>query len=144
MKIKIRLLSAEAKMPHRGSPEAAGYDLSALESVTIKPGQTVAVRTGLAIEIPRGYFAMFCPRGSLARRKELDVPHSVGIIDSDFRGEWLFVLRNLSPSRMVKIPAGERIGQAIFIKHATVQFIRAKKLSATKRGAGQLGSTGKY
>lgn len=144
MKIKIRLLSAKAKMPHRGSPEAAGYDLSALEPVTIRPEQTVAIRTGLMMEIPRGYFALVCPRGSLARKKELDVPHSVGIIDSDFRGEWLFVLRNLSSSRTVKIPAGERIAQAIFIKHAAAQFVRVRKLSATKRGAGRLGSTGKY
>lgn len=144
MKIKVKLLSAKAKMPVRGSDEAAGYDISAQEAVTIKPGRVVPIRTGLAIEMPRGYFAMICPRGSLARKHMLDVPHSVGIIDSDFRGEWMIVLRNLSPRRSVKISAGERIAQAIFIKHSVIQFVRSSKLSATKRGAGQMGSTGKY
>ena len=142
MKIKISRLNSQAKMPQRGSSGAAGYDLSALESVTIKPGQTALIKTGLALEVPRGYFAMLCPRGSLALKLHLDMPHSVGIIDSDYRGEWLVPLRNLSSTKTVKIPAGERIAQALFIKHAVVQFISAAKLSITKRGAGKFGSTG--
>ncbi len=144
MKIKINLLSAKAKLPVRGSKHAAGYDLSALDPVSIKPGQTALIKTGLFMEIPRNYFAMICPRGSLALKKHLDMPHSVGIIDSDYRGEVFVPLRNLSSSKTVKIPAGERIAQAIFIKYAAVQFVPVAKLSATKRGAGKFGSTGKY
>ncbi len=143
MRIKIKRLNPRARLPKRGSASAAGYDLSAGEDVTIRPGQTALIKTGLALEIPRGYFAMLCPRGSLALKQYLDMPHSIGIVDSDYRGEWIVPLRNLSARRTARIPAGERIAQAIFLKHGVVDFVTVAKLGATKRNQGRFGSTGK-
>lgn len=144
MRIKIKRFQDRAKLPKRGSRSAAGYDLSAVEAVAIKPRQTALIRTGLALEIPRGYFAILCPRGSLVLKQYLDMPHSIGIIDSDYRGELVVPLRNLSDRRTARIPAGERIAQAIFLKHSVVNFVPVARLTATKRGKGRFGSTGKY
>ncbi|EKD49161.1 MAG: hypothetical protein ACD_63C00249G0002 [uncultured bacterium] len=144
MKIKIKLTSSEARMPKRGSDEAAGYDICSLEEIEIKPLESVLIKTGLAFEIPKGYYLKVCPRGSMVMKKNLDMPHSVGIVDSDYRGELFVPLRNLSLKAPVIIEKGERIAQVILQKYEEMEFERFEKLSETKRGNGKLGSTGKF
>ncbi len=144
MKVKIKKLSAEAKLPFRGSAEAAGYDLSALEKVVVKPGESVAVSTGLAFELPNGHYFKICPRSSLMLKQHLSMVNSVGIIDSDYRGEVRVLLRNFSAESTATIDKHERIAQAILQKYEEMEFEEVEELSDTERGEGGIGSTGKF
>jgi len=143
MKVKIKKVHADAIIPEYKTEGAAGCDITAVEEVTIKPNESFLVRTGLSIECPQGYFVMLAPRSSFVLKKNLDVPNSVGIIDSDYRGEILMSLRNLGTEDAV-IEKGERIGQILFIPVVQADFEVVEELTETQRGAGGFGSTGKF
>mgnify|MGYP001258170051 CR=1 FL=1 len=143
MKVKIKKVHADAIIPEYKTEGAAGCDITAVEEVTIKPNESFLVRTGLSIESPQGYFVMLAPRSSFVLKKHLDVPNSVGIIDSDYRGEILMSLRNLGTEDAV-IEKGERIGQILFIPVVQADFEVVEELTETQRGAGGFGSTGKF
>jgi len=142
LKVKFKKLHPAAKVPVYKSAEAAGCDIYTVVEETIKPGEIAFLKSGLAIEIPQGYFAAMTPRASFCLKQHLDMPHSLGIMDSDYRGEYLIPLRNLG-SEPVEIPAGERIAQMIFLPYVQAQFEESTELSDTIRGAGGFGSTGK-
>lgn len=144
MKMKIQKLDPGAKLPIRGSTGASGLDVGSLDRAEIKPGETVLLRTGLAFEIPPGYFLGVYPRSSLVKKKNLGMPHSVGIIDSDYRGELWVSLRNLDRQHSVVVEQGERIAQIILQPYEEVVFEVVENLSETERGEGSLGSTGKF
>jgi len=133
----------ESKTPEYKSEEAAGADMYSIEEVVIKPSELVMIKTGIATEIPDGYFGMLAPRASFCLKLHLDMPHSVGIIDSDYRGEILVPLRNLGKEKVV-IAKGERIAQLIIIPYLKVKYVESKKLNTTVRGKGGFGSTGKF
>ena len=86
-RLNFKRLHPEARLPTRGSAGAAGLDLCAVERLTIESGGRAAVRTGLAVAIPRGFYGRVAPRSGLAVRHGLDV--LAGVIDSDYRGEIL-------------------------------------------------------
>jgi dUTP pyrophosphatase len=140
--VKIKKLDERAQIPFYSTPEAAGADVTCIEDVTIPAGETVLIKTGFSLELPVGTLVMLLPRSSLAIKKYLDMPQSVGIIDSDYRGEYLVALRNLGKEDFF-IPAGERIAQMVLIPHLRAEFSEVDELSETKRGAGGFGSTGK-
>ncbi|MFC1617768.1 dUTP diphosphatase [Patescibacteria group bacterium] len=142
--IRIKKLNPDAKLPYHGSEAAAGYDVFAVEETKIPPGKSVLIPTGLALEIPPGHFLELCPRGSLVMKHNLDMPHSVGIIDSDFRGELFVPLRNLDTKKTHTIAKHERIAQIILQSYCEMNFSEVKKLNNTKRGDGMFGSTGKF
>ena len=143
MNIKIKKLVDNAKIPIYGSIGATGADIHALDDIKIKSGELAYIKTGIAIEIPNGFFIMMAPRGSLCLKKHLDMPHSVGIFDEDFRGEYIVPLRNLGQEDVL-IEKGERIAQLILMPYMKAEFNEVSELSETERGSGAFGSTGKF
>jgi len=142
--IRVKKLKANAILPTYGSAEAAGADLYACleESVLIRPGESVFVPTGLAMEIPKGYAGLIYARSGLASKRGLAPANKVGVIDSDYRGEFIVVLHNHG-AEIQEISHGERIAQLIITPVFTPGFAEVAELSETKRSAGGFGSTGK-
>ena len=145
MNIQIAKLKDSAKLPQRGSPFAAGYDLYCcldVESVEIPPHKTVKIGTGLAIAIPNGYFGAVFARSGLAAKEGLRPANCVGVCDSDYRGEYIVALHNDSDeTRIVK--NGDRIAQLVIMPFLEAEFLSVSSLEETERGAGGFGSTGK-
>lgn len=131
-------------LPEYKSEGAAGMDLLAAidDDLTLDPNKTVAVPTGIAIEIPTGYEAQVRPRSGLALHHNITVMNSPGTIDSDYRGEIKVLLINLSPVPFT-IKRGDRIAQIVFAKYSKVQWIKVEKLEETQRDSGGFGHTGR-
>lgn len=144
MRIKVKRVSEYAKLPTRGSEKAAGYDLyAALErEVEIAPHETVKIDTGLQFELPDGYFAAIFARSGIAAKEGLRPANCTGVCDSDYRGNYIVALHNDSELKRTVAP-GERIAQMIVMPYLAVEFDETDDLSATERGAGGFGSTGK-
>lgn len=142
--IRVKKLKETAIMPTYGSAEAAGADLYACLAapVTIQPGESVFVPTGLAMELPRGYAGLIYARSGLACKRGLAPANKVGVVDSDYRGEFMIVLHNhgLVPQT---IEHGERIAQLVITPVFTPGFREVEDLTATERAGGGFGSTGK-
>lgn len=143
-KIKIKKLTDTAKTPTRGSEHAAGYDLYAdvKEDVQIKPHETVKIGTGLAMEVPDGYFGAIFARSGLASKEGLRPANCVGVCDSDYRGEYIVAIHNDSEKTRT-ITADERIAQLVVMPYLPVTFDEVAELTDTNRGEGGFGSTGK-
>lgn len=144
MKIKIKKLTDTATIPTRGSEYAAGYDLYAdiKEPVVIKPHETAKVGTGLAIEIPDGYFGAIFARSGLATKQGLRPANCVGVCDSDYRGEYIVAIHNDSNEERTIQPK-DRMGQLVVMPYLAVEFDEVDELGETARGEGGFGSTGK-
>ena len=142
--IKVKKLRSNAILPTYGSAEAAGADLYACleDSVIIEPGDTAFIPTGLAMEIPVGCVGLIYARSGLACKSDLAPANKVGVVDCDYRGEFMVALHNHS-NKSAEIEAGERIAQIVLTPYLTAQFEIADELSSTERGAGGFGSTGK-
>ena len=138
-RLHFKKLHADARLPTRGSPLAAGLDLCSVERVTLEAGARAAVRTGLAVAIPAGFYGRVAPRSGLAVRQGLDV--LAGVIDSDYRGEILCALVNHGDAA-VEIEPGARIAQLVVERIALPEAVWAEDLDETERGAGGFGSTG--
>lgn len=142
--MNIKLLNEYAKVPTQGSEYAAGWDLYAAIAVPvdIAPHSTVKVGTGIAVEIPDGFFAGIYARSGLATKKGLRPANCVGVCDSDYRGEYIVAIHN-DTNEMMSIEPGERIAQMIVQPYAKFDgFTVVDELSNTARGAGGFGSTG--
>lgn len=144
MEIKFIKLCAEAKVPVYSSASAAGADLCALpgEDITIAPGETVFIHTGLAMEIPEGYAALIFARSGLASKRGLAPANKVGVVDPDYRGEFMVALHNHSELPQT-VSGGERVAQMVIVPFIRGDFTEVHSLSETERGAGGFGSTGK-
>ena len=144
MKIAVKKLHPDALLPTYGSAEAAGADLYAcLETpVTIEPGQTAFIPTGLALEVPQGCAGLIYARSGLACKKGLAPANKVGVVDSDYRGEVKIALHNHGTQPQIVAP-GERVAQFIITPVLTPAYEEVEELSDTVRGAGGFGSTGK-
>lgn len=142
--IRVKRIKQNAILPTYGSDEAAGADLYAcLEgSVVIQPGETVFVPTGLAMEIPKGYAGLIYARSGLACKRGLAPANKVGVIDSDYRGEFIVALHNHGAESQ-EIAHGERIAQLVITPVLTPGFAEVDALSDTARSTGGFGSTGK-
>ena len=145
MNINILRLNDSAKLPERGSVSAAGYDLFAdvAEEVTIAPHETKMIGTGLAMEIPEGYFGGIFARSGLSAKEGLRPANCVGVVDSDYRGEIKVALHNDGEQSRVITPA-EKIAQLVVVPFLSVDFNEVSNLSDTARGEGGFGSTGKH
>lgn len=142
--IPVKKLKDNAILPTYGSAGAAGADLYACldAPVEIAPGKTAFIPTGIAMEIPAGYAGLAYARSGLACKQDLAPANKVGVIDSDYRGEFMIALHN--HGREVRaIEHGERIAQLVITPVFTPGFTEVLELSDTKRGAGGFGSTGK-
>lgn len=144
MQINIKKLKENAVIPTSGSKYAAGYDLYACidEPITIEPHTTVKVGTGLAMEIPEGYFGAVYARSGLATKQGLRPANAVGVCDADYRGEYIVALHNDSTEARI-IEPNERIAQLVVIPFLPLDFNEVDELSDTARGEGGFGSTGK-
>lgn len=142
--ISVKKLKPNAVLPTYGSAEAAGADLYAcLENpIVIQPGETVFVPTGLAMEIPKGYAGLVYARSGLACKRGLAPANKVGVIDSDYRGEFIVVLHNHGKIAQ-EIVHGERIAQLLITPVLTPAFIEVEGLSDSTRSTGGFGSTGR-
>lgn len=142
--IRVKRLKEKAIMPTYGSEEAAGADLYACleEPVTIEPGDSAFIPTGLAMEIPKGYAGLIYARSGLACKRGLAPANKVGVVDSDYRGEFMVVLHNHS-SVPQTIAHGERIAQLVITPVFTPGFAEVSDLTDTQRADGGFGSTGK-
>ena len=143
-KIPVKKLKPNAIIPTYGSAEAAGADLYACldAPVTILPGQTAFIPTGISMEIPVGYAGLAYARSGLACKQDLAPANKVGVIDSDYRGEFMIALHNHGLEART-VSHGDRIAQLVITPVYTPGFREVEELSDTLRGAGGFGSTGK-
>ncbi len=142
--VKIKKLKEDATVPKYGSDQAAGADLYACmeEAVTIEPGETFLVPTGVAMEIPEGYVGLIYARSGLATKAGLAPANKVGVIDSDYRGEIMVALHNHS-TKPAAVSSEERVAQIVIAPYVAAAFEEVDELGSTDRGAGGFGSTGK-
>lgn len=142
--IRVKKLNDNAILPTYGSLEAAGADLYAClnEDVVIAPGESKFIPTGLAMEIPKGCAGLIYARSGLACKRGLAPANKVGVVDSDYRGEFMVVLHNHG-SEVQTVSHGERIAQLVITPVLNPTYQDVDDLSDTKRSAGGFGSTGK-
>ena len=157
MQVKIKKLHPDAVIPQYATDGAAGFDLVATETITIGPGQTKLVKTGLSVEVPRGFELQVRPRSGTSLKTTLRVSNSPGTVDSDYRGEVGVIMTNIaSPCHdtfgngcgcnnqglQVHVNKGDRIAQGVITAVEHAEFVLVESLSDTARGAGGFGSTG--
>ena len=142
--IRVKLFREGAKLPTYGSAEAAGADLYACVegSITIAPGETVFIPTGIALEVPKGCAGLVYARSGLACKRGLAPANKVGVIDSDYRGEITVVLHNHGQQAQT-LEDGERIAQLLITPVLQPAYEETETLSDTVRNLGGFGSTGK-
>lgn len=142
--IKLKKLDNSAVVPSYGTDFSAGADLYALlesDIITIKPGESFLVHTGISLQIPDGYAGFIFARSGLASKKGLAPANKVGVIDSDYRGEIMIPLFNQS-SVSQTIENKERIAQIVFMPYLKANFIETDILDDSIRSEGGFGSTG--
>ena len=142
MKIEIKKLNPKAHIPAYQTEEAAGFDLHAIEALTLNAGERALVKTGLSMALPFGYELQIRPRSGLAFKHGITVLNSPGTVDSDYRGEIMVLLINHS-NEAFKIEIDERIAQGVVQEVHQASFEIVENLSETSRGSGGFGSTGK-
>ena len=142
--IRVKKLKPNAILPTYGSLEAAGADLYACldADVAIAPGQTAFIPTGLAMEIPKNCAGLIYARSGLACKRDLAPANKVGVVDSDYRGEFMVALHNHGTQSQIVCHA-DRIAQLVITPVFTPGFCEVEELDDTQRAAGGFGSTGK-
>ena len=144
MELNIKKLHPKAILPTYGSAGAAGADLYALpegDPITINPGETVLIHTGLSMAIPEGYVGLNFARSGLAAKRGLAPANKVGVIDSDYRGELMVALHNHGDTPQT-IEPGDRVAQFVIVPVIMARFTEVDSLDETERGSGGFGSTG--
>lgn len=140
MMLLVRRLDPNAKLPARATAQSVGYDLHAIEAVTIPPLVQKVIRTGIACVIPEGCYGRVAPRSGLAVKKGVDV--LAGVIDPDYRGEIMVCLVSFH-TEAVTIEPGDRIAQLIIERCETPTVVEVSEVAETERGASGFGSTGR-
>ncbi len=143
LQLKIKRLTETAKIPTKGSKEAAGYDIYADtdKPVIIMPGRSYKFPTGIAMTTPEGYFGAIFARSGLAIKKGLRPCNCTAVIDRDFTGEVIVALYN-DNSESVIVQAHERIAQLVLLPYLDIEIQEVDELKKTERGDGGFGSTG--
>ncbi len=144
MEVPARLLTDTALLPSRAHGDDAAFDLHADERLTIAPGARAIVATGVALALPEGSCGLVLPRSGLAARHGVTVLNAPGLIDPGYRGEVKVVLLNSDAVEPFRIEPGDRIAQLLVLSPGEVALALADSdLSATGRGSGGFGSTGR-
>ncbi len=145
LEIKVARTHPDARMPTKGSAHAAGWDLYSLEDKEVSFRASVKLRTGLHVAIPVGYEGQVRARSSLGS-KGLILPHSIGTIDADYRGELFVLMTWIGEGDSYVVKAGERIAQLLItpIPKAAFTEVGFEELGETVRGEGGFGSTGRF
>ncbi len=140
MELKIKKVSADAKLPSYAHSDDAGFDIFASDSVTILPNKRAQVHTGIAMEIPHGFVGLIWDKSGLSQKYGLKTLG--GVVDSEYRGEVLVGLVNLGDEAYT-IEKHHKVAQMIIQKKETVDIVEVESLTDTVRGEGGFGSTGK-
>ena len=142
--VPVKILKEGAKLPTYGSAQAAGADLYAClkEAMTIAPGETAFVPTGIALEVPVGCAGLIYARSGLACKRGLAPANKVGVVDSDYRGEIIVALHNHGNTPQT-VENGERVAQFVITPVLTPAYEVVEELSDTARNQGGFGSTGR-
>jgi dUTP pyrophosphatase len=143
MKLRFARLAEGALPPARAHDDDAGYDLHAVEAVTIGPGERAGVGTGIAVEIPPGHAGFVVPRSGLALKHGISVVNAPGIVDSGYRGELRVLLLNTDRDESFDVRPGDRIAQLLIVPVSAPELTEADGLGESPRGAGGFGSTGR-
>ncbi|MGN8443803.1 dUTP diphosphatase [Helicobacter pylori] len=141
MKIKIQKIHPNALIPEYQTEGSSGFDLHAVEEVTIKPHGVGLVKIGICLSLEAGYELQVRTRSGLALNHQVMVLNSPGTVDNDYRGEIKVILANLS-DKDFKVQVGDRIAQGVVQKTYKAEFIECERLDETSRGSGGFGSTG--
>jgi dUTP pyrophosphatase len=143
LKIKFKKKDESSKLPYKGSLNAACYDVYA-HSIKVERPNKIVVGLGFSTEIPPGFKGVIVPRSSIAKTNWF-LANSIGVIDSDYRGEWMMVLKTLESVVYDALPfaINDRCAQIYFEKVNDVEFEEVDELTDTIRGEGGFGSTGK-
>ena len=143
--IEFAKLNSEAIIPTQGSPQAAGWDLYALEETIVKRNTSSMIKTGLAIAIPLGWEGQIRCRSSLGK-KGMIMPNGIGTIDSDYRGELMVLATWIGEGDEFVVQKGERVAQLLFSRVPSVKFVERdfEQLGNTDRGTGGFGSSGRF
>ena len=141
--MKIKKLNPNAILPTLGTEGAAAYDLYACidEPVTIEPGETVMIDTGVAIQVPLGMAALILARSGMATKRGLAPANKLGLCDPDYRGMYIVALHNHGKQTQTIYP-NDRIAQLMFVHYCTDTWEEVDELDETARGGGGFGSTG--
>jgi dUTP pyrophosphatase len=140
----LKPLREDAIVPKKAEPDAIGYDIYSNEQRVVPENSVRAIKTGIAIELPKGVAALVLPRSGLAKERGITVLNTPGLIDWGFRGEIEVILYNVSSIRFY-IEKAHRIAQLIFVPIAGVNIeITNGELSKTERGVKGFGSTGGF
>ena len=144
VKILVKKFDKNIKLPDYKTSGSSGMDLVAYikNKITINPGKTAIIPTGIAVAIPKNYEIQIRPRSGLAAKKGITVLNTPGTIDADYRGEIKIILINLSKKSFV-VKSGDRVAQMILCPVAKCELKEVKNLPKTTRGKGGFGSTGK-
>ena len=142
--VPIKKLNDKAVIPTYGSEYAAGADLYActFSDIVIAPHTTAMIPTGLAMELPEGYFGAIFARSGLATKQGLRPANCVGVVDEDYRGEVMVALHN-DTDHYKEIQLNERIAQLVLLPYVQCDFIEEDELSETERGSKGFGSSGR-
>ena len=139
MKVKIKKLSPDAKVPRYAKPGDACMDLYAVSHTVDRFGNQV-YDTQIAMEIPEGHVGLIFPRSSISKTTGMSLRNAVGVIDSGYRGS--IMLKFASPLGAGVYLAGDRVGQIMILPYPEIEFEEAWELSKTQRGKGGFGSSG--
>ena len=141
--MKVKLLNPKATLPVRSTPHASGFDITALldGSLWLHPNNTLAIKTGLALEIPENQTGLLIPRSGLGTKNGVVMANTIGVIDPDYRGELIVQLYNRS-HLPYEIKNGDRIAQLVLVPRYQAEIEVVEELSDTERGTGGFGSTG--
>jgi len=144
VRILVQKFGKNIKLPIYKTPGSSGMDLAAYikNKITISPGKTAMIPTGIAVAIPKNYEIQIRPRSGLAAKKSISVLNTPGTVDADYRGEIKIILINLSKKIFV-VKSGDRVAQMILCPIAKGKLKEVKKLPRTIRGKEGFGSTGK-
>lgn len=140
-KVNVKILEKEGRPPARSNPSDAGADIFSSESLMIHPGERATVSTGIALEIPEGFYGRVAPRSGLAAKHGIDV--LAGVVDSSYRGEIKVVLINTDRHNTFHVEKGDRIAQLIVESHFNFPFSEVADLSDSSRGQFGFGSSGR-
>ena len=139
MKIKVKKLKENAKLPKYHHPGDIGMDMYAMETVTMKPGEHYRFWHGFALEFPEGYGAIIMDKGSISKA---GLAHMGGVYDAGYRGEYNTLLVNLS-DKPYTFEEGDKVAQLVIMPVEIVELEETDTLSESARGEGMFGSTGK-
>ncbi len=143
MNLRVRRLDPAATLPTLAHEGDAGYDLYAVEAVELAPGARAQVRTGVAVEIPQRYAGLVLPRSGAAAKHGIALVNAPGLIDSGYRGELQVLLLNTDRTEPFVVAPGDRIAQLVVIRVETPAVEEVAELTATLRGTGGFGSSGR-